>query len=388
MVPSDSSFADLRAREFGGASGRVYLNAAAFGPLPTRALHAIERFNTRRWEVDLSDHDLFAPLTGARAAVARLIGAADTEIALTPNTNLGINTAATAALTLSGDRRVILIHDREFPANVYPWLALEQRGYRVEIIAPDGAGLPREDVLLARIAEGDVAAVSVSFVQFASGYRADLAAIGNACRQHNTLFVIDAIQGLGALPLGVRACGADVLACGGQKWLCAPWGSGFTYVRRELIEQFEPILPGWLAFKASQEFTNLLEYSYELVNDAQRFETGSLAFQDYLGLQHAVELLLELGTSRIWQHIRELQEPIADWAASRGVPVTSDLAPERRSGILCIRPPSADAVAAALESARIRCALREGGIRISPHWYNTMNDIDRLIDVMQRQIRA
>lgn len=386
MSETGDVFALARRREFAQIDTRVYLNAASFGPLPERSKRALEQFNTRRWRAELEDPDLVAPLVAARAAAARMIGAEPDEIALTPNTNTAINIAAAAALRLGDQRRVILIHDREFPANVYPWLALERMGFTVEIIPPDAHGLPREDAMLARIARGDVALVSVSFVQFASGYRADLPVLGRACRETGTLFAIDAIQGLGALPLDVRACHADLLACGGQKWLCGPWGSGFAYVRRDLVGQFEPLLPGWLAFEAAHDFTELLHYRYELLSDARRFETGSLGFQDYLGLSQSLELLLELDVQRIWEHLRRLQAPILTWAGERDVPIISDLCDTRRSGILCIRPPQADAVFAALSRAGVRCAMRENAIRLSPHWYNSAEDIGRVLDVLDASV--
>jgi selenocysteine lyase/cysteine desulfurase len=376
-------FAEMRAREFDWRGPRIYLNAASFGPLPGRAHRAITHFNERRWQAALTDPDLVAGLIAARASAARLINATSNEIALAPNTNIGVNIGATAALKLADSRRVIVISDREFPANVYPWLALEREGFRIEILPTGDNGWPREDAMLERISRGDVAAASVSFVQFASGFRADLRAIGEACRAQQTLFVVDAIQGLGAVPLDVRDCGCDILACGGQKWLCGPWGSGFTYIREELITQFEPLLPGWISFNATQDFTKLTDYRYEMLDDARRFETGSLGFQDYLGLNESLELLLELGTAQTWQHIQRLQEPIIDFARARGIQIISDLSPERRSGILCIRPESADKVYEALAAAEIRCALRENSIRISPHWYNNQEDVARFLEVLE-----
>ncbi len=364
------------------------MNAASFGPLPDRSRRAIDAFNERRWAAELADADLGATLTAARAAAARLVNATVAEIALTPNTNVGVNIGANAALRRADGRRVVVVSDREFPANMYPWLALERAGFRVEIIATDARGLPDEAALLERISRGDVAAASVSFVQFASGFRADLAAIADACRAHDTLFVVDAIQGLGALPLDVRACGADILACGAQKWLCAPWGSGFTYVRRELIATFEPLLPGWLSFTATQDFTRLLDYRYELLPDARRFETGSLGFQDYLGLSTSLELLLELGAEAVWRHIRSLQQPVIAWARDHDVDIVSDITEQRRSGILCIKPPFAQAVHQHLLDAGVRCAFRENSIRLSPHWYNTAEETGRVLDVLDAMVRA
>src|SRR4051812_695381 len=206
-----------------GSGDGAYLNAASYGPLPGRARDAIADFHDRRVAATLTDDDLQAPLIASRAAAARLVNAHTDEIALIPNTNVGINIAA-VAVTQLGRGRTVLILDREFPANVYPWLALKQRGVGVEMIPADPLGFPQEDLLLERIARGDVGAVSISFVQFSNGFRANLQAIGSACRAHDALFVIDAIQGVGAVPLDVQACHADILACGAQKWLCSPWG--------------------------------------------------------------------------------------------------------------------------------------------------------------------
>lgn len=375
--PRSSEFSAYREREFSWTSQRVYLNAASFGPLPSSSRTAIEEFNRDRSDLALVDSDLTAPLAAARASAARLIGVDADEIALTPNTNVAINIAATAALQRGDGRRVIVIQDGEFPANVYPWLALERSGFRIQLVNS-------EEELLERVQQDDVAAASVSFVQFASGFRADLRAIGDACSRTGTLFVIDAIQGLGAVPLNAREVKADILACGGQKWLCSPWGSGFAYVRRAWITRFEPLLPGWLAFEATQDFTRLTDYRYELLGDARRFETGSLGFQDYVGLNASIELLLEIGADAIWQHIRSLQQPILEWANRNEVEIVSDLGEPRRSGILCIKPRDARTVFDRLQAENVRCAFREDAIRLSPHWYNTHEEIERVVELMTR----
>ena len=383
MPENGVAFAVARAREYGAREPLIYLNAASYGPLPQRSRNAVDAFHERRWQAALTDADLVDTLIAARATAARLIGADADEIALSPNTNIGLIIGATAALRVPDDRRVIVVSDREFPANMYPWLALEREGYTIEILPTQPNGLPREDLMLQRISRGDVVAASVSFVQFASGFRADLTEIGRACRAQGTLFVVDAIQGLGAVPLDVRACQCDILACGGQKWLCGPWGSGFTYIRRELITKFEPLMPGWISFTATQDFTRLLDYGTEMLGDARRFETGSLAFQDYLGLTESLQLLIELGIDAVWQHIRALQQPIIDWSRQHDVDIISDLTEKRRSGILCIRPRDADRVYEAIVDAQIRCALRENSIRISPHWYNNEADIGRFLEVLE-----
>ncbi len=365
----------------------IYLNAAGYGPLPERTRATLSEFNDLRRRGALRDADLTSTLTAARASAARLIGCSAAEIALAPNTQVALNVAANAVLERAHERDVILISAGEFPANVYPWLALQQHGFTVELIPADERGCPREDVMLDRVADGDVAAISVSFVQFASGFRADLHALSRVCRDYDTLFVVDAIQGLGAVPLDVRETPCDLLACGGQKWLCSPWGSGFTFIRDGLLQSFEPTYPGWLSFQSTADYRSLTSYEYVFHDDGRRFETGSIAFQDQLGMSISIDVLLEQGIDNIRQHILSLQEPILQWAAARDVEIVSDLTPERRSGILCIRPHDAVAAHVALMEADVVCAFRENSIRLAPHYYNTRDEINRVLAVLDAAVK-
>ncbi|HUP88429.1 MAG TPA: aminotransferase class V-fold PLP-dependent enzyme [Longimicrobiales bacterium] len=383
MKDVGNAFADLRAREYPRERSGVYLNAASYGPLPLSACNAIHEFHLQRNQAALKDPDLESPQHQARSLAAKLINAHSDEIALVPNTNVGLNIAASAVWQKARDR-LVLIQDREFPANVYPWLSLREQGMRVQKIDVDDHGFPQEDRLLERIRSGDVGAVSLAFVQFSSGFRANLKAIGEACRESGAIFVVDAIQGVGVVPFDVQECHADFVACGGQKWLCSPWGSGFVYVRREWTERFMLEYPGWLAYEATQDFTQLTEYDTDLLDTAMRFEVGSIAVQDFVGMNASVGLLLELGVSEIWKYVRALQQPVLDWANRNGVEVSSAADEDRRSAILCIRPDGADAAHTALMDAGIRCALREGAIRMSPHWYNTTDDVARLIEVLDK----
>ncbi len=385
----------LRAAEFPGLADCTFMNAASFGPLPGRALAAIRDLDQRRAHPRLfQDPDIPQALARARAAVARLVGARAEEIALGPNTQVGVNLAAGFVLqTLQAEgprgRRRIVVSEGEFPANVYPWLALERVGAIVEIVPTDELGRPRPDALLAALDQDDVAVFALSAVQFATGWRADVARFGKITRAREILFAVDAIQQLGAVPLDVREIGIDVLASGGQKWLCAPWGSGFAYVREELVQRLEPLLPGWLSYTTSLDFTRLLDYGRELLPDARRFEVGTVAPQDAVGLALSAELLLELGIDAIWAHIRDVQQPLLDWAADRDdVVMVSDLEEGRRSGILCFRPPRVQEVFADLTEAGVRCSLREGAIRLSPHAYNTVEEMERVVALLRRTLDA
>jgi cysteine desulfurase/selenocysteine lyase len=224
----------IRESEFGSLNGVTYLNSASTGPLPERTIRALERFNRMRAAPHLlPDPDLFAIFTESRRLIARLINATPDEIALATNTSYGLNLAALALPLERGD--VVLVSDREFPANVYPWLHLRQHGVEVELAPVTANGWPDEAYLLERITDRRVKVLAVSLVQFSNGYAVDLDALSRATRATGTYLVVDAIQGLGQFPVDLRRTPVDILSSGGQKWLLAPWGSGFMYVRRELI---------------------------------------------------------------------------------------------------------------------------------------------------------
>jgi cysteine desulfurase / selenocysteine lyase len=375
--------AEARAAEFPRLGSAAYLNAASFTPLPERALAAMRAFEERRCAGMLTPDDFGPALARARAACAQLIDAEVADIALTPNTSVGLNIAASILRQRSAGRRTIIMPDREFPANVYGWLALEREGYLVEMLPVDDAGCPREDALLQRIARGDVCALTISAVQFATGYRADLETLGAACAEHDVLFVVDAIQALGVTPVSVRDARIDVLACGGQKWLCGPFGTGFAYIRRELCTSTEPDLPGWLSFESTADFTSLLEYNWDLWPDARRFEIGSLGVQSFIALTHSIELILEIGVHRIEQHVRTLHEPLLSWAAASAAASPLVLEPQRRGGILALRVSDAEAMNHALAAANVTVVPREGAVRFAPHFYNTASDVERALAVLR-----
>lgn len=377
-----ADFRALREREFPLLGGAAYLNAASAGPLPERARAAMDAYNRRRGAVHTMRGDDFDPvLVRCRRAAARLIGAGEDEIALVPNTSFGINLAA-QCLPLEEGRRIVL-SDREFPANVYPWMALEGlRGVRVDVLPADARGNPDEARMLEELARGDVGILAVSAVQFTSGWVADLERLGRACREHGAWLVVDAIQALGQLPLDVRACDIDVLATGGHKWLCGPFGTGFAYVRRELVGVMEPRVVGWTSMQASADLERVLDYEYAWIDGARRFEVGTQPWQDFVGLAESMELLIQADPARIRGHVLGLLDPLAVWLEERGVEVTSDPRPERRSGIFAFRPADAAGTQRALARAGVGCVLREGAVRLSPHLYNQPEDVERVMDVL------
>jgi cysteine desulfurase / selenocysteine lyase len=383
-VPGSLDIAALRRDEFPWADQTVYLNHASVGPLPERTRRALDAFNRQRaMPFQLPDRELFAVLAESRRLVAELLSVTREEIALTVNTGFGLGVVARALPLRPGD--VVLLSDREFPANVYPWLRLRELGIEVELVPTTAAGWPDEARLLERLADPRVRVLAVSLVQFSNGYRVDLAALSAATRRTGAYLVVDAIQAVGQIPLDLGRTQVDVLACGGQKWLLSPWGSGFVYVRRELISRLSPPVTGWMAFEGTDDFTRLTTYSDTLRADARRFELITLPYQDFAGFNASLGLVRDMGIERIQAHLRRLHEPVLAWAERSGARIVSPRG-ERGSGILCLAPGDVGAAFRRLKAARVICSLREGAIRLSPHGYNTLEEMERVVAVLDGRV--
>src|SRR2546422_485526 len=373
----------LRATEFPWTADTVSLNNASIGPIPERPRRALDEFTAKRTAPHLlPDRDLQAGLQAAREAVAGLINAEPCEIALATNTSHGLNLAARALPLKPGD--VVLVSDREFPANVYPWLRLKKQGIDVELAPCGPEGWPDEDYLVERLHDPRVRVLAVSFVQFSNGYRADLDRLGAACRANGTFLVVDGIQGVANSMLDVRETAVDILACGGQKWPLSPWGSGFVYVRRELVPALEPAVAGWMAFEGTDDFSRLTDYNPTFRPDARRFEMVTLPYQDFYGMTESVRLLGEIGVADIAQHTPALHEPVFKGAGQNGVRSVCARDDAHRSAIICLAPPHPAEAYHAVKRAHVVCSLREGAIRLSPHCFNTVEEMERVLDVLDQ----
>lgn len=367
--------------------GIAYLNNASTGPLPESSLRALARFDLLRAEPwSITQEFQFGTVARSRELLARLTGASASEIALMTNTSYGLNLAARALPLRAGD--VVLSSDREFPSNIYPWMALEKsRGVCFERI-PCVGRLVDEAAILTALDRPGVRVLVLSWVSFETGFAIDLARIGRACAERGVYFVVDAIQGLGALTLDLSQLHVDILACGCQKWLLSPWGTGFVYVRQSLIPALEPSDVGWMSVRDSDDFTRMLEYDFTYRDDARRFEVVTLPFQEFAGMNAAVELFFEVGpataAARIGQHVGR----IIEWAQGReGVRLVSSPDVQRRSGIVAVVPPDADRSSAALGAAGVGHSLREGAIRLSPHWFTPHEHVSLALEVLEAAAR-
>jgi len=380
--------ASFREREFPWAArgDAAFLDHASTGPLPERTRRVIDTQGLKRAEpFRLTGDDLFPVLQRARENAARLIGAAPASIALVTNTSHGVNIAARTLPFGPGD--VILSTDGEFPANVYPWMAAARaRGAEFRLL-PLAGRLPDEAALMRTIdTDPRVKGVALSWVSYWSGHRFDVAEIGAACRKRGIWFFVDAIQGVGAVELDVIAANIDVLSCGAQKWLLSPWGTGFAFVRPELIAQLEPAEVGWMAQPVNSDFRSLLAYDATWHADARRFEVVTLDFVHFAAMAESVGLFLELGLDQVASRVRALADQIVDAACTMdGVECVTPPDAARRAGVLALNVADPDAVSRRLRDARIYHAVREGCVRIAPHFYNTESEIDRALAIISRR---
>lgn len=374
----------LRVREFPWAiaGDQIFLNHASTGPLPQRAVDRIQELTALRaqpWRYTTEMQ--FDELANARVRCARLIGAEPREIALTVNTSYGLNLAARALPFEQGD--IVITSDREYPSNIYPWMELEvARGVKLERI-PCAGILPDEDAILAALDRPRVRCVVLSWVSFATGYRIDIERIGRACRERGIWFVLDAIQGVSATRLDVRSMPVDIVACGAQKWLLAPWGSGFVWLRPDLVDSLRPVDVSWMATRCSDDFTRLTDYDFTYRENARKFEVITLPYQDFAGLNEALDVFFEVGLETVYDRVERLTGRIVDWAlGATDVRLVTPPERERRAGIVAVAPRDAKAASERLTGAGVVHSFREGAIRLSPHFYNTEDEIDAALALL------
>ena len=380
-----TDFAAIRQREYSWMTGSdvVYLDHASTGAYPQSCVDALTRYlSLRQQPYTLRAEHFFPVLRRSRELAAAMIGASADEIALTTNTSHGINLAAFALPLQAGDE--ILSVDREFPANVFPWLARAERTGAAVVRLPCTDEVPDQAALLAAIETRErVRVVAVSWVSFCSGARLDLDAIGAACRARGIHLVVDAIQGVGAVPLDVRRTPIDILACGAQKWLQSPWGTGFTYVRRELIPQLDPPNVGWMATQGSDDFQRMLTYDCAWLHDARKFELITLPMHDFAGMNASLALFQELGVTAIAAHLESLGDRLVAFCdAHPQVRLVTPRARAHRAGVFALQTPDLDAVSARLRAALVFHSVRERCIRLAPHWYTTHEQWERALSLL------
>lgn len=354
-----------------------YLNHAAAGILPasTRALlHEFVDAHATGGIARLWPYEERMP--ACRDRVAAFIGAERGTIATMRNTGDGANVIARGFPWKAGDE--VILPDNEFPANAQPWLPVRNLGVKVRFVETQRGRLTPD--VLREMMTPQTKVVTVSWVSFADGYRHDLEALARVAHERGAMFCVDAIQGLGAFPVDVRACGIDALYCGGAKWLMALQGVSFLYVAPEWLERLALALPGWRSVANMWDF---LQYDQPPAPDATRFEGGTPNFIGVLSLAESMNVLHDAGTAGIAQHVLGLTDRLCDGLAALGAEVASIRSASESSGIVTFKTDTDPvALGKALQAGGIVTTYRASGIRVAPHGYNTAEDIDALLEAV------
>ncbi len=353
----------------------AYLNHASIAPVPAPVAAAIERFLQRAQVVPAEQllPDVLALETEVKERAARLINAARTdEMVQVPGTATGINIAAQGLPLRAGDN--VLVLEDDYPAVTYPWLNLAPRGILTKFVPLHDGGL-NLDVLASRI-DVHTRAVCVSTAMFSTGFRNDIEQLGRLCRQRNLFLIVDAIQTLGCLPIDVQACGIDMLVAGSHKWLLGPAGSGIFYCRHEVLQQLQ--VGPYVGALSSVSGVDFLDFNFTLLPHSGRFAISAWPFLSIVAMHASLGLLLDVGINAIARRVLNLTAIAREDLEARGYRVRSNPAPRHRSGILIVEVPDPESALSRLLDAKISVAVRGGGVRLSPHFYNTEEEVCRV----------
>jgi cysteine desulfurase/selenocysteine lyase len=369
-------------------SKNVYLDNAGAGPPPISVHKAMQTFLDEwrdygeKWDTWLLE------IVKTREVFGQLIGAKVEEIANVPNVTSGL-AAIASALKLKPASNVV-VSELNFPTNVYMWHALQRRGQlsQVRVLRATNGEIPLAEY--EKAIDDNTVAVSLDYVSWINGCREDVQNITKVAHQHGALMLVDAFHAVGVLPVDVRKLDVDVLTCGTYKWLMGPHGTAFLYVKHEVLDELNPSIVGWhgisdsvVARALSKQDTfgrpfDLTDVS--IAKDATRFEWGTWPMIAVAGAKAAIEFTLKYPPEERAPTIERLTERLFKGLHRQGKKVTSPTGKDRRSGIVTVEVDNAGQVAKSLQEQNVIVAPRVNTLRISPHFYNTEQEIDMLLE--------
>jgi cysteine desulfurase / selenocysteine lyase len=357
----------------------IHFNHAGVAPMSVRVRAAVEHVTQVMSEEGYSSDEYGETLEDLRAQLGRLVGVDPDQVSITRGTAHGISLLARGLDWKEGDN---LVGARlEYPANLFPWMAARERGVEVRLVEPEAGRVTPEAVL--SLVDGRTRVVALSFVEFWNGYRVDLAEIGEECRKRGVILAVDGIQGLGVLPFDLEGMKADFVASGAGKWLTGPPGVGFTAWRPELLERIDPLLVGTGSMEDRLAyFKPVFEYS----RTARKFEESAISWLDIAAFGAAIGLLLEVGVDVIAERVLGLTDRLASGLVERGYRIVEPWPrePEESSGIVSFNREGTTEVEILrdLTAAGVITRTHRDFVRLSPHFYNTEEEVDRVLEVL------
>jgi selenocysteine lyase/cysteine desulfurase len=354
-----------------------FLDHAAVAPLPNVAVATLHEYAASLAGNGIAAvRDWLGRIGHARQLAARLINAPHPDdVFFIPNTTHGVSVVAEGFPWQSGEN--VVVPAEEYPANQYPWLNLQSRGVAVRSVPSRGNRVSIDD--LRNAIDSHTRVLAVSAVEFASGYRNDLDALGELCRNRGIFFFVDAIQSLGAFPLDVQKTPIDALAADGHKWQLGPEGAGIGYIRRDWVDRLHPIGIGANSTVRPFAYSTI---DFSLKPHAGRWEGGAYNVPGIAALAACLELLLNTGIENVERRVVDLTDYLCEKAAAAGMEVFSSREAKEKSGIVSLVKPGVppEAIVKACRAAGVIVNNRGGRIRVSPHAYNNFDDLDRFVD--------
>ena len=366
--------------EFDLDTDLVYLNHAAVSPWPRRTAEAVKRFAEENARYGAAHYTHWLAVEQAlREQLARLINApSPADIALVKNTSEALSLIAYGLDWRPGDNVVSIA--QEFPSNRIVWESLRGRGVELRLLDLYATADPESG--LTALCDERTRIISVSSVQYARGFRLNLNKLGGFCADHGILLCVDAIQSLGAVPFDVTACKADFVVADGHKWMLGPEGLALFYAAPVAREQLRIQQYGWHMVAHAGDYDRT---DWVPADDARRFECGSPNMLGIHALQASLSLLLQVGPQAVFERILQKTAYLSERISELSAEILSPQETSRRAGILSFRMPGRDSqqIHKRLTASGVVCALRGGGIRFSPHFYNTEDEIDRAVALMK-----
>lgn len=356
----------------------VFFNHAGVSPLPRRARDVMKEFlddvcahsmaNRNKW---------YREIRKGRQLAADMLHCSPEEIAFMKNTSEGVSIIANGLNLSPGD--TVVTTDIEYPANIYPWMRLLKNGVNLKLVANKNGRIPFED--LAAAVDKSTKVIALSSVEFSTGFGHDLKRIGEFCRERGIFFFVDGIQSVGALELDVKQCRISALSAGSQKWLLGPEGAGILFVDESVSDRIEPTVVGATTVENPEEYLN---YRYVPKKTAAKFESGAPNVVGILGMAAAMEVLLEIGIPNVEKHILHLTDRLCEGLLKRGYEVYSSRKEGEKSGIVVFSSEehSAEELHRRLLEKNIVTSVRYGRVRVSPHFHNTPEQIDLLLQTL------
>jgi selenocysteine lyase/cysteine desulfurase len=357
---------------------KVFLNHAAQSPLPKPVADAVRKYADEYSKLGTTSIQCE---DWGKSCFAELIGARPEEIAVIGNTSEGMNIAANVLHYPRGSK--VVTTDLEYPSVVFPWLR-KSLGVKVHYVKNVAGKIALDD--MEKAVDDKTVAVAISHVEYANGFRHNLRVLSEIVHEHGAYLVVDAIQSVGTMPIDVRRDDVDFLAASCYKWLLSPPGAAYLYVKDELIEKFEPPFVGWASVNQGMfetpDFYDI--WNMDLSKTASRFEVGSPCEISHVGAREAMKILLSYGTENVKRRIMKLTDHLIVSIKDLGLEIQTPEEKQCRSGIVNFKVDEPQQVTEKLSRKGIIVSARANGVRVSPHFYNTEEEVDSLVEEIEK----